>query len=231
MPYFPTEQWLTDYRRALNESEGFSEHGEGWSEGFDGDVLYVITDLPVAETTLGDLPDGVLADLPDHVRERVADVTVADAPEAFAPIREGPPESVTDKLDQLLAHVQGDTVYAYLGLEDGTCTEATVVEGPDARDVGFVLGGPYDTWRQIVDGRPSASALLRGDLAFEGSTLRRMQYSPMFQLLGEVASEVETTHLFVGEASSTPVLDRALEGRMRVQRRTRSGVDRALDLF
>lgn len=229
MPYFPTEQWLEAYRRLLNESEAFSELGAGWGEGFDGDVLYVITDLPVEETTLGDLPEGALEDLPDHVHERVADVTVADAPETFAPIRSGLPDGVTDKLDQLIAHVQGDTVYAYVGLEDGECTDVEVVEGPDAREVGFVLRGSFDTWKAIVDGRPSASAVLTGDLEFEGSTLRRMQYSPMFQLLGQTAAEVETTHLFEADDARRPVLDTALKGRMLLQQRTHRGVKRAFD--
>lgn len=232
MPYFPTEQWLAEYARLLNENEAFRDLGEGWGDGFDGDVRYVITDLPVAETTLGDLPDEMLSELPAHVRERVADVTVADAPETFAPIRSEIPAPLTDKLDQLEAHVHGDTVYAHLELEDGACTGVSVLDAPDERDAGFVLRGPYDAWRQIVDGRPSASAVLTRDLEFEGSTFRRLQYSPMFQLLGDVASQVETTHLFeAGDASPPRLLDTAMEGRMHVQRRTRRRVKRAFDLF
>lgn len=229
MPYFPTEQWLEEYRRLLNESEAFSDLGAGWGEGFDGDVLYVITDIPLEETTLGELPDGVLADLPAHVQERVAEVAVAEAPETFAPIRSGLPEAVTDKLDQLEAHVHGDTVYAYVGLEDGECTEVEVLETPDAREVGFVLRGSFDTWKAIVDGRPSASAVISGDLDFEGNRLRRMRYSPMFQMLGQTAADVETTHLFEADDDTRrPVLDTALKSRMYVQQRTHRGFKRAL---
>lgn len=229
--YFPTEEWLTQYGRLLEESEAFSEFGAGWGRGFDGDVLYVVENLPLEATTLGDLSPGVLAGLPAHVHERVADVPLADAPETFAPIREGLPASVAEKLDQLERYVTDGAVYARIGLEDGSCTGVEVLEDPDAADVGFVLRGDYATWRSIVDGRPSASAVLVGELSFDGSILRRMQYAPMFGLLGEIAAEVETTHLFAGEAAGTPLLDTAMRGRNRVQRRTRRCVQRALDLF
>lgn len=232
MPFFPTEQWLRAYRDRLNENDAFAEFGAGWGDGFDGDVCYVITDLPLEETTLGDLPDGVLADLPEHVREKVADVTVAEAPETFGPIRSEIPATLDDKLEQLETHVHGDTVYAYLGLEDGTCTEVEILDDPSASDTGFVLCGSYDTWRAIVDGRPSAAAVLGGDLEFEGSRLRRIQYSPMFQLLGDVASQVETTHLFESDATATtPLFDSAMRGRMLLQRGARRGVRRTFDLL
>jgi putative sterol carrier protein len=232
MPPFPTEQWLQEYRRRLNDSDAFAELGEGWGRGFDGDVLYVITDLPTEETTLGELPEATLSGLPDHVRERVADVTVADAPETFEPIRSSIPDDLADKLDQLESHVVDDTVYAYLGLEDGRCTEAEVVDGPDARETGFVMRGTYEVWRDIVDGRPSSSAVLSRDLTVSGNRLRRLRYAPMFQLLGSVASEVETTHLFEGgDSTATPLLDTAMRGRMVAERETHRSVKRTLNLL
>lgn len=94
----------------MNDSDEFSAFGAGWGRGFDGDVLYVVEDLPLAETTPGDLPPGVLAALPEHVRERVADVPLAEAPETFAPIRDGLSASVAEKLDQLETHVHDGAV-------------------------------------------------------------------------------------------------------------------------
>lgn len=229
--YFPTEGWLEAYGRLLDESDEFSEFGEGWGRGFDGDVCYVVEDLPLAETTLGNLPAGVLSELPEHVRERVADVPLAEAPDTFAPIREGIPASVEEKLDQLETYVHDGAVYAHIGLEDGACTGVEVLDDPDAADVGFVLRGDYGTWRSIVDGRPSTAAVLTGELEFEGSTFRRVQYAPLFQLLGELAAEVETVHLFEGSAASTPVLDTAVKGHVQVQRQTRRHLKRTLDLF
>jgi hypothetical protein len=79
--YFPTEEWLDAYRRRLNDNEAFRDLGTGWGQGDDGDVLYVITDLPVARTTVGDLPDDVLEGLPEHVRDRVAALPLEQAPE------------------------------------------------------------------------------------------------------------------------------------------------------
>lgn len=232
MPPFPTEQWLQEYRRYLNDSDAFAELGEGWGEGFDGDVLYVITDLPTEETTLGELPAEVLDGLPDHVYETVSDVAVADAPETFAPIQSGIPEDLADKLDQLESHVVDGTVYAYVGLEDGRCTGVEVVDGPEARETGFVMRGPYEVWRDIVDGRPSSSAVLSRDLTVSGNRLRRLRYAPMFQLLGEVASEVGTTHLFKGgDATATPLLDIAMQGRMVAERETHRSIKRTLNLL
>jgi putative sterol carrier protein len=227
---FPTEQWLEAYGRALDESEALDDLGTGWGEGFDGDVVYVIEDLPLAEARLGDLPEELLAGLPDHVRERVADVRVADVPDTFEPIREALPASVRGKLDQLESHVHDGTVHARICLEDGACTGVEILDEPDAADAGFVLRGPYETWKEIVDGRPSAAAVLSGDLAFEGDRLKRLRYSAMFQLLGDVAADVETTHLFeTGDGSSTPLLDTAMRGRMYVQRHTRRRAKLAIE--
>ncbi len=232
MPYFPTEEWLDAYRRRLNGSDAFGDLGAGWGRGHDGDVLYVITDLPVDRTALGDLPDGVLDGLPEHVRDRVADVPVADAPETFAPIRDELPEDVGDILGQLEAHAADGTVYAYVGLEDGACTGVDVVESPESRDVGFVLRGPYDTWRAIVDGRPAPSAVLTGDLAVEGDRLKRLRYAPMFAMLGDVAAAVETTHLFEPvEHRSEPIVDTMMRGRSLLERQVHRRVKRTVDLL
>ncbi|WP_254841259.1 sterol carrier protein [Natronomonas marina] len=232
MPYFPTEAWLEAYRRRLNDSEAFADLGAGWARGFDGDVRYVITDLPVETTTLGDLPPGVLDGLPDHVRERVADVPLAEAPAAFDPIREGLPDDVVDRLDQLERYAVDGTVHAHVGLEDGRCTDVEVLESPDEREAGFVLRGSYDVWRSIVDGRPSSSAVLSGDLAFEGNRVRRLRYAPMFGMLGDAAADVETTHLFPAEETpSQPVLDTAMRGRSLLERQVHRRVKRTVDLL
>lgn len=231
MPYFPTEAWLAAYRRRLNDSDAFADLGAGWGQGFDGDVLYVITDVPVSRTTLGDLPPGVLADLPDHIQDRVADIPVADAPETFDPIADDLPDGAAGLLEQLERHASDGTVYAYVGLEDGTCTEVDVLSGPDERDVGFVLRGSYEAWHAIVDGRPSASAVLTGDLAFEGNRIKRLRYAPMFGILGDVAADVETTHLFPASASSgEPVLNTAMRCRLLLERQVLRRVSAPLDL-
>lgn len=219
MPYFPTEAWLSAYRRRLNDSDAFADLGAGWGQGHDGDVMYVITDLPVSETTLADLPPDVLDDIPEHMQERIADIPIADAPETFEPIKDDLPDDIVELLDQLDGYAADGTVYAYIGLEDGTCSEVEVLSGPEERDVGFVLRGSYGTWKAIAEGRPSSSAVLSGDLSFEGNRIKRLRYAPMFGILGDVAADVDSTHLFpTAETSSEPVLDTVMRGRSIVQR-------------
>jgi hypothetical protein len=213
MSLYPTEQWLEGYGQALDESAALDDLGEGWGVGFDGDVLLVIDDIPLAETTLGELPEGVLADLPENVRAGVSDVTLSEAPERFGDrLRPSLPAGVQDLLYQIETKVHDGTIYAYVGLEEGTCTGTEVLADPDAREVGYRIHGSYETWRRIVDGRPAASAWLSGDLAIEGNQLRLVRYASLVQLLGDIAADVETTHLFPG-STATPgelVLDEAV---------------------
>jgi hypothetical protein len=213
MSLYPTEQWLDGYGRALDESAALDDLGEGWGVGFDGDVLLVIEDVPLAETTLDDLPEEVLADLPADIRGGVSDVTLTEAPTKFGGrLRTALPASIQDLLHQIETKVHGGTIYAYVGLEEGDCTGTEVLSDPDAREVGYRIRGSYETWRRIVDGRPAASAWLSGDLAIEGNQLRLVRYASLVQLLGDIAADVETTHLFPGSAA-TPgelVLDEAV---------------------
>lgn len=213
MSLYPTEQWLEAYGRALDESMALDDLASGWGVGFDGDVLLVIDDVPLTETTLGDLPPEVLADLPESVRDGVSDVTLAEAPGRFdETIRPSLPAVVQDLLSQIESKVHDGTIYAYVGLEEGTCTGTEVLDEPGSRDVGYVVRGPYQTWRRIVDGRPVASAWLSGDLGIEGNKARLLRYGSVLQLLGDIAAEVETTHLFPGEVAhpGEVVLDEAV---------------------
>jgi hypothetical protein len=213
MSLYPTEQWLEAYGRALDESRALDDIASGWGVGFNGDVLLVIDDVPLAETTLGDLPEEVLADLPADIRDGISDVTLAEAPERFGEtLRPSLPANVQDLLYQIESKVHDGTIYAYVGLEGGDCTGTEVLADPESRDVGYVVKGPYQTWRRIVDGRPVASAWLNGDLAIEGNKVRLVRYGSVLQLVGDVAADVETTHLFPGDAASPGelVLDEAV---------------------
>lgn len=84
--WFPSREWLSAYRRALNGNEAYRVDSEGWGVDFDGDFVFEITDVPVSETTVGDLPD----DLSDPLRENVESLRddrledlLADAPSAL----------------------------------------------------------------------------------------------------------------------------------------------------
>lgn len=237
MRYYPTEQWLEEYGRMLDESDALDRVAGNWGVGFNGDVLYVIEDLPLEETTLGDLPDPVLEDIPETIRAGIVDVTLAEAPDYFDDtIRSSLPTIAADLLDQLEENVVDGTLYAYIGLEAGSCTGVELVDGRDARDVGFVIRGPYEIWKQIVDGRPAASAMLTGDLSIDGNWVRTVQYGAVLQLLGDIAANVETVHLFDGDRPSADraLVDGAMRAPLRAHREVQqqaSWVSQTLSLF
>jgi putative sterol carrier protein len=58
--WFPSEQWLERYREQLNANERYAADSEGWGVDFDGDFLFVVQNLPLEETTVGDLPDDLV---------------------------------------------------------------------------------------------------------------------------------------------------------------------------
>lgn len=234
MPFFPTEQWLTEYGRLLDESDVLDDLSVGWNSGFDADVLFVIEDLPLEETTLEDLPDGVLDGIPATVREDIADVSLAAAPETFGEaVRPTLSDVARDLLEQIETNVVDGNIYAHVELSGGDCNGVEILEGPDERSADFVLRGPYGAWRGIVDGRSPEAAILRGDLEIEGKTIELVQWAPVFQLLGENAADVETTHLFEGDAQSTGerVFEQAVSQPAFLHRTARREISRSLNRF
>ncbi|RRJ32484.1 sterol carrier protein [Halocatena pleomorpha] len=83
--WFPSREWLTAYRKRLNENETYEKQSEGWGVDFDGGFVFEITDLPVTETTIGDLPPELSA----AFRERLESVSAARIEEL---IEAAPPE-------------------------------------------------------------------------------------------------------------------------------------------
>ncbi|WP_336133719.1 sterol carrier protein [Natronomonas amylolytica] len=237
MALYPSERWLDEYARRLDESRALDDVAAGWGDGFDGDIRLVITDLPLAETAVADLPDSVLDGVPEAVRSQLATLSLAELTSVVDEnVRAGLPEGARRLLTQLDENVVDGTLYAHLSLEDGACTDAKVLGAPDEREAGFSITGSYETWRSIVDGRPALSAMLEGDLAVDGSRTRQLQYFAIFQLLGDVAANVETTHVFP-EGPSNPgevVLDNAVRPTVLLQRfahRQASWAGRTLNLL
>lgn len=203
MYLYPSEAWLEEYARLLDESDALDDLSSGLGADFAGSVRLVVADLPLAETTVGDLPAGALEGLPGQVRAGLADLSLAELPSMVDDhARAGLPERARTLLDRIETNVADGALHVLLELDGGDCAGAEVLESPGDRDHDFTVRGSYGTWRDIVDGRPSASALLTGDLTVEGGGLEWLQYATMFQLLGEIASRVETTHLFESESTS-----------------------------
>jgi putative sterol carrier protein len=220
MSLYPTLEWLQEYGRLLDENATLDDVAVGWGVGFDGDVRIVITDLPIEETTLGDLPDEALGDIPDDIRNGVANVSLADAPKKFGErLRPSLPAVVQDLLYQVEHHVHDGTVYAYVGLEEGRCTGVDLLESPDERETGFTVRATCREWQRLVDGRPALSAFLSGDLRIEGNPARIAQYATVFHLLADVAAAVETTHLVPRgrDPAAERLVDEALRGPIRIQ--------------
>jgi putative sterol carrier protein len=198
MTLYPTEQWLDEYKDYLNESEELDDAGAGWGVDFNGDMYFVITDIPLSETTLGDLPDEAMEGLPEQLQEQLADIPLDTANDLIDDsIREQMPEKSSDLLRQVDEDINDDTIYAFIGLKDGGCEEVEVVEDPDERDVGFRLRGNYETWGGLVRGEVEPiPAVMSGDLEVEGDMQKVLQYSDATELLGDIAADMETTHLF-----------------------------------
>ena len=82
--YWPTTAWLDVYEEDLTASEELSEKMSGWGQGFNGDFVFEINNLPIEENTVGDLPEEVWSALDTGIRQlpdSVLDTVLEDAPE------------------------------------------------------------------------------------------------------------------------------------------------------
>jgi putative sterol carrier protein len=191
MVLYPTEEWLAEYRRLITES------GEMDDFGFDENLLLVITDLNLSRVTLGDLHDSVLDELPDNVREELGEMSLAAATELIdESVRTSLPDQLRHLLDQTDRDVVDGTIYAYLELANGDCTEAALLGSADDREVDSIFRASAGTWQSIIAGRPATSAVLAGDLEIIGNELLKLQYAAELQLLCDIAADVETEFLF-----------------------------------
>ena len=65
------------------------------------------------------------------------------------------------------------------------------------RDPGFVLRGTHEAWSDLVEGDLAPiPAVMSGALEVEGDMQQILKYSDATALLGDIAADMETTHLF-----------------------------------
>lgn len=231
--WFPSRDWLAAYRERLNNNETYGEVSEGWGVDFEGDFIFEITELPVEETTIGDLPkelSGTLRDNLESIPEERVEELITDATPALeerleskanehasrarlinalfeTPIEDTPsvmwpdlrtelPDELEDLLDQLERYLDGDTVYAYIDLYDGSCRTAEVLEHTDKRNAGFVLTAPYSKWNELIEGADVIEAVMSQDMDLDGSVTKVILYPEAAQELGDTAGRMETDFLF-----------------------------------
>ena len=67
--------------------------------------------------------------------------------------------------------------YLFLGLFHGKSPEAALLASQDERDAEFVIGAPFSTWRQVIDGKlDPIQAMMTRKLKLEGNMMKIMRY-------------------------------------------------------
>ncbi|MFC6992169.1 SCP2 sterol-binding domain-containing protein [Haladaptatus sp. GCM10025707] len=156
---FPSQPWFDRYREVINGDEKHAKLADGYGTDFNGDYIFVMTDMPVDEMNEAEMPDFLREELEEFVHETPDD---------------------------------GHVGCAYLGLEDGRCTGARLVESPDAVDHGFVLTATIDDWKDLIDGQVDIiSGMMSGRFALDGDMQKTLQYSAAAQRLTELAASVD----------------------------------------
>lgn len=156
--------------------------------------------------------EALLADAPPELEERMAEqegddherlvaallsTSIGDAPEVtFPALREEYPDDLDNLLDQMERYLDDDTIYAYIDLYDGECRETEVLEDPSAHDPGFGIVGPYEHWKDLLEGADVMESIFSEDLELDGSTTTILPYSEAAQELGDTAGRVDDRHLF-----------------------------------
>jgi putative sterol carrier protein len=87
----------------------------------------------------------------------------------------------------------GEPVYQYVDLEDGTCLEARTVEDPDRVDWGFAYRGGYTDWKALIEGELGAiPGLMQGRFELDGDMQKVLQYRQAAMVMTENAANVDT---------------------------------------
>lgn len=196
MVLFPTLDWVEAYQKALNEDEELDEAGEGWGVDFNGDFIFEITDLPMDQVTPNELPDSLTEGITDSLLEQIDDMSVAQLVENLS---EDMVEDLPDQMKELIELmkeydiVESKTIYAFIGLKNGGCTDTDIVQGLDSKEHGFVLTGSYENWKKLVKGELDAiQGVMRGDLEVDGQMQQIMKYTKATQRMTNIASELDT---------------------------------------
>lgn len=107
---------------------------------------------------------------------------------------EAMPEDLQDQLDTYVNESGGDghVGQAFVGLEDGKCTEARLIEDESEVDEGFKLTGTYDNWVELIRGNIGAvDGMMSGKFELDGDMQKVLQYTDAATRLTEDAGAVD----------------------------------------
>ena len=90
-----------------------------------------------------------------------------------------------------------DDHYFFIGLEDGTCTEARGIDDPDEVDAGFVYRGDYSDWVALNRGDIGPiDGMMSGVFDIEGDMQKVLQYSEAAVAMSETGRELDTDYQY-----------------------------------
>lgn len=156
--YFPSQEWFERYEEVIDDDPEYAELSEGWGVGFDGDLVFEMTEMPVDDLDVGAMPPYLREELDEYMTETDA----------------------------------GYTGYAYLGLEDGRCTGARLIDDPDAVDHGFRLSAANEDWEALLRGDIDViQGLMAGTFELDGDMQKILQYTDAAQRLTQLAASID----------------------------------------
>jgi putative sterol carrier protein len=112
---FPSDEWVKDFQRQMNESEVYARAGKG----FEGDWIFIVE------------PDDVLP----------------------------------------------EPIYFFMSLNNGKCTDATMIASEQEREAQYFIRAPFSTWRKVIEGKlDPIQGLMMRKLKLKGNLMKVMRY-------------------------------------------------------
>lgn len=66
---FPSQAWFDEYRERIDDDEEYADLAADWGVGFDGDIVFEMTDMPVDELDHDALPEEQREEIDRYVDE------------------------------------------------------------------------------------------------------------------------------------------------------------------
>ena len=87
----------------------------------------------------------------------------------------------------------GESVYLFVALQDGECTDACRTDDPEGADWGFAFRGDYEDWKRLIRGEVGAvEGMMDGEFDLDGDMQKVLQYSQAAVVMTDNSGDVET---------------------------------------